>query len=289
MQYTGFYINMDRNEERRGHVEKQLSEYNIKPRYARFPACDGNALNVKAPKISPGNTGCFCSHYQLLRSQIGAPTHIHVVEDDVVFSPFTAAILDTVLAKGMPGDFDMLYTDVFVPLNFTHLRDLMMRFRKSTTVGADGTVVNVNNFDVISLKDRVFACTSSYVVNRNSIGKLAAVLEEAVQSEIPLPIDLYYRQKTYEGRITAACLFPFITCVDVPLSQASATRPGPGRRLETSQLAATLLRNLFFVHSKPRELLAACESSFANGPMDDRDKVLASISRFALSPDYEVF
>jgi GR25 family glycosyltransferase involved in LPS biosynthesis len=124
MSYRGFYINLDQNLERRSHIEKRLTAYQLKSRYTRFPACLGNALNLKAPKLSAGAIGCFSSHYLLLKSQIDSPTYIHVTEDDVVFSPVIATLLDTLLAKGVLGDYDMLYTDIFVPIDLQHVRDL---------------------------------------------------------------------------------------------------------------------------------------------------------------------
>ena len=289
MQYHGFYINLDQNAARRAHVENQLAAFNLQALYTRFPACAGNALNVKASRISPGVIGCFSSHYLLLKSQSNTSTHLHVVEDDVVFSPLIAKFIDSLATDGALDAWDMLYTDIFVPIEFNTLQDLSLRFRRCTTLAEDGTVNKVENFTTLPLKDRVFASTASYIVNKNSVGKLAALLEEAVQSGIRNPIDLFYRKHIWEGRITAACLFPFITSVDLGLSQASDIGPTSNNKFESSLLATTLLRNLFFLHSKPRDLLAACASHLNCGHMDDRDKVLASICHFALSPSFQQF
>jgi len=187
------------------------------------------------------------------------------------------------------GDYDMLYTEVFVPIDRRHVRDLSLRYRQNMIFNEDGSVKSVKNFSVLPLKDRVFAGTVSYIVNKNSIAKVASILEEAVRSEIPTPIDLYYRQKTQEGRIKAGCLFPFVTTVDLKLNQASNIEVSPRKNLENSLFANTLLRNLFYVHSNPTELLAACESVLGHDPMDDHDKVLAGIYRFGLSANYEEF
>ena len=289
MQYRGFYINLDQNVERRTHVEKQLSAYTLTSRYTRFPACLGNALNLKAPKLSSGAIGCFSSHYQLLKSQISSPTHLHVVEDDIVFSPAIASLLDSLLAQGVMDDCDMLYTDILIPIDLGHLRDLSLRFRQSTILNEDGGVKSISNFSVLALKDRIFACTSSFLVNKNSIAKIASILDEAVQTEITLPIDLYFRQKTREGRIISGCLFPFLTTVSMPLSRVSDVKLSSPQNLDTSICATTLLRNLFFVHSKPRELLASSEILLGLAPMDDRDKIIANICRFGLSHNFESF
>lgn len=289
MLYRGFYINLDASADRRDHVETQLAAYKLQAYYERFPACAGNALNLKAPDVSPGNVGCFCSHYQLLKSQLGTATHLHIVEDDVVFSPLVATVIEAQAQSGTLDAWDLFFTDVFVPFDFLQLQELAVAFRKCTELRADGTVERVRSFAIIPLKDRTFASTASYIVNRNSVGKVAAVLEEAVRTEVPLPIDLFYRQRVREGRLNAACLFPFITTVDVPLSQSSIISPSIPDQIQTSLLAAALLRRLFFIHSEPQRLLAACVAQLGGGPMDARDQVLAQLGRFALSEGYQTF
>ena len=164
-----------------------------------------------------------------------------------------------------------------------------MRFCQSAILNEDGGVKSVTHFSVLTLKDRVFACTSSYIVNKNSIAKIASILEEPVQGGISVPIDLFFRKKTHDGQIKSGCLFPFVTTVNLHLSRASDIKLAPRKNLETSLCAATLLRNLFYVHGKPGELLAACELFLGTTPMDDRDKVLSSICRFGLSPNFELF
>ena len=289
MPYQGFYLNLDRSVERRKHLEGQLAAYGLLGQYTRFPACDGNVLKVKAPGVSLGNVGCFSSHYLLLKAHLHTPTHLHLVEDDVVLSPFVASFIETMAARGVLAPWDLVFTDMLVPIDLRVLQDLSQRFRRCTTLNPDGTVKAVENFAVLPLKDRTFASTASYLVNKNSVGKVAAVLEEAIRSEVPKPIDLFYRQMIQEGRITAACLFPFITSVDLGLSQSSNISVSDPSKVEISLLAATLLRQLFFVHSQPRRLLATCESRLGAGAMDDRDQVLANICRFALSANFEAF
>jgi len=289
MSYRGFYITLDQSIERRNHVEKQLSACNLESRYTRFPACVGNALNLKAPNLKPGQIGCFSSHYLLLKSQVDSPEHLHITEDDVVFSPVIATILDSLLAKGALVDYDLLYTEVSIPIDRPHIRDLALRFHKNIILNEDGTIKSVKNFSVLPLKDRIFSGTVSYMVNKNSIAKVASILEEAAHTEITMPIDLYFRENIRAGRIKAGCLFPFVTTVDLKLNKSSTVELSPRKNLETSIFASALLRNLFYVHSKPAELLAACQSVLGQAPMNDRDKVLAGICCFGLSANYEQF
>src|SRR5258708_15667754 len=84
--YRGFYINLDRSPERRGEVEAQLKRFGLEHRYRRFPAADGNVLNVPNPRLTNAEIGCFTSHYLVLKENLDSRTHLHIVEDDVVFS-----------------------------------------------------------------------------------------------------------------------------------------------------------------------------------------------------------
>ena len=66
MNYLGFYINLDRSPQRRIGIVTQLEELQLLSQYSRFPAADGNVLNLKELSLRTGEIGCFTSHYLLL-------------------------------------------------------------------------------------------------------------------------------------------------------------------------------------------------------------------------------
>lgn len=289
MRYRGFYINLDSSSERRRSLQQQLARYHLQRGYERFPACQGNVLDAYAPNVSPGNIGCFTSHYRLLKSQIGSAQHLHVAEDDILFSPATEPVLDSLIESGRINDWDLLFTDVLVPPDLRLLQDLSVRFRQCARLNPEGLVERLDNFCLLPLKNRVFASTTSYLVNKDSLGKVTGLLEQAVQTEIPLPIDLFYRRKIQEGRLMAACVFPFVTSVEAGHSLASEISPDASAKLHSSLVASMLLRSLFFVASNPRGLLAACESHLRGGPLDPRDQVLSRLCQFVVSPNFQFF
>ena len=289
MNYAGYYINLDRNLGRRQDVEKQLEAYNLQQYYRRHPASLGNVLNLNAPKVRPGAIGCFTSHYLLLQALRNTSTHVHIVEDDILFGPSTGMVIDSLVRSGDVDKWDMLYTDVMVPPDVRDIRDLSALFRECTTLNPDGTLRTIEGLKFINLKGRVFASTVSYVVNKNSVNKIADILGEAIQGELTLPIDLYYRRQIHQGRITAACIFPFATSVNPQANLISNISDTADRNLQRSLLATTMLRNLFFLHCDPKNLLSLSTGNLKEDRTDARDQVISDILRFSVSPCFQGF
>jgi GR25 family glycosyltransferase involved in LPS biosynthesis len=289
MHYTGYYINLDRNSDRKQELERQLAAYNLAPFYKRHPASLGNTLNLRAPSLKPGAVGCFISHHLLLQSLKNTSTHVHVVEDDVVFGPTTGLVIDSMARNGDLEKWDMLYTEVGVPPDVHHIRELSALYRQCATLNPDGTLKKVERFTLLNLSRRVFASTVSYVVNKNSLNKIAAILAEAVQGELSLPIDLFYRRQIHQGRISAACIFPFVTSVNIRENLVSNITDTSDSNLQRSILSATLLRSLFFLHCDPKALLRLGAEYLQVDSVDARDQVIGDILRFTVSPSCQPF
>jgi GR25 family glycosyltransferase involved in LPS biosynthesis len=289
MHYTGYYINLDRDAERRREVERQLAAWNLQPFYHRHPGSPGNALNLRAPALKPGAVGCFTSHYLLLQSLKHASTHVHVVEDDVLFGPTTGMVIESLARNGDLDKWDMVYTDVWVPPDLQYIRELSALYRQCAALNPEGTLKKLERFAMLDLKGRVFASTVSYVVSRRSLAKVAAILAEAVQGELPMPIDLYYRRQIHQGRISAACIFPFVTSVNIRHNLSSNITDTADRNLQRSILATTMLRNLFFLHCEPQQLLKLGAEYLRVDSLDARDQVIADILRFGVSSCWQAF
>jgi GR25 family glycosyltransferase involved in LPS biosynthesis len=289
MHYTGYYINLDGNRGRKQELERQLAACNLQPIYKRHPASLGNALNLKAPGLKPGAVGCFTSHYLLLQSLKNAATHVHVAEDDIVFGPTTGLVIDSMARNGDLDKWDMIYTDVWVPPDLQYIRELSALYRQCATLNPDGTLKKVERFTLLNLSRRVFASTVSYVVNKNSLNKIAAILAEAVQGELSMPIDLYYRHQIHQGRISAACIFPFVTSVNIRENLISNITDTADGKLQRSILSTTMLRNLFFLHCDPKSLLKLGAEYLQVDAVDARDQVIGDILRFSVSPSAQAF
>src|ERR1700733_16232186 len=116
MDYRGFYINLDRRPDRRAEMEAELARYNLKEAYKRFSAADGNSLRGPNPHLKEGEMGCFTSHYLLLKENLGQTKPLHVIEDDVVFASCTGQAIRWAIEQGHLAKYDIIYTDIFVPL-----------------------------------------------------------------------------------------------------------------------------------------------------------------------------
>ena len=113
--YHGLYINLDRSTARRDAMEKQLDRLGLSPFYARFPAIDGASLNSPRSTIKPGENGCFQSHYRALLSARSRGKCVHMVEDDALLSSSMRPVIEEAISQNVFEQFDVLFTDIFVP------------------------------------------------------------------------------------------------------------------------------------------------------------------------------
>src|SRR6476646_7970005 len=97
MSYSGLYINLDRSRQRRDWVENQLDRYHLTGRYRRFPAVDGALAEPRNSPVGLPEIGCFLSHYGATEAGLEWPGHLHVVEDDVLFSRRTHEVLSSII------------------------------------------------------------------------------------------------------------------------------------------------------------------------------------------------
>lgn len=87
------YINMDKNPERNEHMISEFKNHNI-TNYERFKGIDGKAPITEKDKslfkknsLTPGEIGCFLSHYYVWKKLIDSDYDYFVVsEDDSVFA-----------------------------------------------------------------------------------------------------------------------------------------------------------------------------------------------------------
>src|SRR5262245_19235542 len=114
--YRGYFLNLDRNGQRREALTRHLAERGAGERYERWAVVDGKAAAAEHPtKLDPGNLGLWLSHERLLKS-IPADQHVHILEDDAILGTNAVGILDELLGhldKSLAG-WDLLFTDIFV-------------------------------------------------------------------------------------------------------------------------------------------------------------------------------
>jgi GR25 family glycosyltransferase involved in LPS biosynthesis len=285
MSYRGFYINLDRRPDRRAEIESELKQYGVSDLYARFPAMAGAELRTPNDKVQDGEIGCFWSHYKLLEQNLANPHPLHVIEDDVLFSSHARALIETLVGNNFFG-FDLIFTDVFVPVDIETLKLYKGIYDKCSRTESNGERV-FHDFKFIDLAALNFACTASFAVNGNSIEKLHALFGQHIKSGIIMPIDLYIRQLTHERKIKSACLFPFSTSVS---PDGLATTGIENRyKSDLSVLVAYLLRYSFFVGCDWKKCLDLLPADSICEEEDPHRKLILSVIKFRLFGDYQEF
>lgn len=245
--YAGFYVNLDRSPGRRKQIESEIARHADGRVYQRFSAVDGNVVSLPSLKLAPGEFGCLLSHLRLLEQISGCDDHIHVVEDDTVFSRFTAKAVASIVRSDMFDHFDLVFTESFVEATRRAYKKYKLLYDKAVERDADGRVVRMHPTIV-----NYVAGTTSFVVNYRSIPTLVDVLRRSLEGDAVVPIDIAIRNAVCEGKLRVGCLFPFVTACRIDGLATSTI----GRQ-ENDQLSRFLLqlgRNSFFVDSDHKAL-----------------------------------
>lgn len=285
MSYTGFYINLARSPERRKEIEQQLERFRLQHRYRRFDATDGNALGRPAPRLTEGEIGCFLSHFRVLEQNIGSSEHLHIVEDDVLFSSVTEPVIESIIASDAFQQYDIVYCDLTFPPEGSYYRNYKERYDRVTARDASGKITGYR-FHIADLKDQVFHCLSSYIVNRASIEKIHDICARELAAGPKLPVDIAIRQGFYKRAINVGCIFPFVT--SVRLERVLRTTM-PGRHESLSVLAANLARQSFFVECDWARCAEYLRRLQERSEPDPHRRLLAGVLEFSMSSHFRDF
>lgn len=279
MTYAGFYINLDDSVARRAEVEAEIARYGLQDRYRRFPAVKGNALGFPNPRLSDSEIGCFTSHYVLLKDNAAAATHLHILEDDVIFSHLTEYALRWVIESGAIEQYDIIFTDTLVvPRNFDYqyCKEL---YERSVKRDASGKIATVR-FNIVSH----VAGMNSYIVNRGSIAKLIDFCAQELSRGPSKPLDIAIRDAAEKGKLRTGVLFPFTTSVRLERSVDTTVL---GRRHNAATVVAAWLgRQSFFVDADINALRAQAERLLELPTNDAHHDLLARILAFSLTKQF---
>ena len=263
---AGVYINLDRSTERRARVDAQLARHGLTPDYARFSACEAGPADSSGSALEPGEIGCFRSHCAVLRQFASGGRHLHVAEDDVVFSSHFAAVTGELVRSGMLDRYDLIFLDTVVAVGLelvSEFRRLHERNVSRARCGADAPVI------VLDFKHHRFAGASSYLVSRRALAHVANLLERELAAGPTLPLDLQYGRLMQTDGLRIGCAFPFVTTVRLE-SAAETTivgREGGG----AIRFACDLLRYAFYADCDwevARHAIEAIEPSLLTNPTD---------------------
>lgn len=150
-------------------------------------------------KISGNEKGCYLSHVDIIRAHQTSDSAYMVLEDDAVFGASTCRAVDGYLAQKDSGQWDLLFTDVCIPNPGTMVE--LIRLRRQ--LAAERSI------RLLDLKVTPFAAAAAYVVMPGASKKLLDVLGSA--QTLDQPYDMALRRAIYQGKLKAACFFPFLT------------------------------------------------------------------------------
>jgi GR25 family glycosyltransferase involved in LPS biosynthesis len=278
MQYRGFYLNLERDADRRRRLEVQLAHYRLRELYSRFPAADGNILGFPNPHLAAGEIGCFTSHYLVLKQNADAGLPLHVVEDDVVFSEFAEEVV-TYAVSHLLDDYDIVFTDTAFDLADTkivqlrHARDLFESHLRRDDAG------KITSVGLTTIPHT--AGSSSYIVNPRSIPKLLMIYERLLAGGNRSPFDLVLKQLADERGIRTTCLFPFVTSVQIDAD----TTIGDRQHDPLAIVASNLVRAAFFVGADLEELRALSRDRLPGPETDPYRELFARSLVYFLSRD----
>lgn len=289
MPFVGRYINMDASTERRDALEAQLERLGLADRYQRFAGIDGREIERSRTRLSPGELGCFMAHYRCIVESGGEGEHLHVMEDDVVIAPQAASLLERVTRDAL-GDCDLVFTDVFMPLDMQTLFGMMQQYRVSG-MPAQRRVAPEWRLPAYvmypSLAHTAFSGATSYFVNQASREKLLTLIEEEIEQGPNLPIDMLYRALVNQGRLTARCTMPFLTSIRAD-SICDTTIIGRNQHDE-SAMAFYALRSFFYL-ARDDEALGGVMGEI-NGRLEDVDYLGPALEffRYVFSERFQIF
>jgi GR25 family glycosyltransferase involved in LPS biosynthesis len=209
-----YFINLSTEIEKRRLIEANFkghvgSNINLN----RFEALDINFVTSNELKgtLTSAEKACFSSHRALINKNIGTDKNLFIMEDDIIFSNKTIPLLNKIIASDN-FDWDIIYTDICVP-EISLMRDLFLLkedCRKN------------DQLQVIDLRNKNYASAAAYVVNKNSISKIAEYLNSII--EIDAPIDIVLRNLVHTNALKGFVAFPFLTSLS-SLSESSTVQP----------------------------------------------------------------
>ena len=269
-------------------MEAQLARAGCAGAYERFRAVDGASLPSRGVPISLGELGCFMSHYHCINT--AAPdSHVHVIEDDVVFAPQTFALINDI-QEAAADSFDLLYTDIFVPLNANTIFNLMEFYRATGMIEArraDPFTRMPHSIMFPNLRPIEFTGATSYIVNRDSRHKIRRLLEEELEAGPAQPIDMCLRRWIAGGQLRALCTMPFLTSIR-PESIQNSTIIGRHQNPATA-FAYYLMRSFFYVAKDEASLIEQARSLTADLPDPGYIDSLLEVFRFLFSERFVQF
>jgi GR25 family glycosyltransferase involved in LPS biosynthesis len=238
LQWDGYYINLDRSPLRRAEIEKQIKARNLSGQYRRFSAIDGRFLETSS-SLGKGEVGIFKSHLELIRTAANSSTTTHIIEDDILFSKYTAPFVSSLMNSGLLENFDVFVTDTGFAPNARQYRSFRSQMPQHLSDS------NKSDIKILDISAVYRWGMTSYIVSPSGARKFLAVAEQEWLRGPRLPIDRVLERAARARQLSIGCSFPFVTWLDMASADlSSADRSDEVPLLQTVQ---RLARHPFFI------------------------------------------
>jgi GR25 family glycosyltransferase involved in LPS biosynthesis len=207
MRFQGLYLNMERAQQRRAHMEAMLKGAGVADRYRRVEAIDGTTLDPSWEKTKAGAKGCYLSHVTVLKQAAAFDGITHIVEDDVLLTSAVVQFLESAFAAESLVQFDIVFLSLWV--DYPNLPGLVSQ-RRAIPAGI---------FRAFDIRLARISSTDSYIVNRQSAGKLVRLLEIVGPTK---PVDNMLQYMAQLGEVKAGFVLPFVTAIEPNVGVDSA-------------------------------------------------------------------
>ena len=272
--YRGVYINLARNKKRRASLVRHLEAVGAASRYERVEAVDGRAVaaRFKTP-LDAGSLGLWLTHEAILQTHRARGQHLHILEDDTVLVSRASQRFEQVLSDADAGSsWDLLFTDIFVPLSVQTLRLLTEQMERHARSG---------QYARVDLAPIAFASASSLFINKRSIAKYARLIRGKWTRGIP--IDLFIRQLVQEGALRASVTVPFLTSI------ADSAQSDVRGKTDRSRQVCDVFRRGFFEEADHSALLTQMRALTKGARLSDLAALFVKAESFSLSDRWTPF
>ncbi len=245
-----FYINLDRATDRRQSIEASFQRA-ARPGWSleRIAAFDAAYVEKAAVpgRIRPAEKACFLSHKEAVRRSLAHEGPVFILEDDVIFSDKTFAVLEALLARP-PTAWDLWFTDISV----AHMGSMIELAVLKIQMDATRAVKTLN------LRELPFFSSAAYLVHEGAKTKFLGIMDAVTSFDVAY--DSFLNQSVADGKLEAHAIFPFLTTLS-DLAGASDIQSGA---LRDGNTILNLFRKLVWIDgsaAQHRETLAAITQS----------------------------
>jgi GR25 family glycosyltransferase involved in LPS biosynthesis len=229
----GLYINLDRSPVRRSKVEAEIARIGLADRYRRI-------RGVVAPE--PYN-GCSLSHIKAMQEAAKIGGIVHIIEDDVLLSGRLEPFLRSDQLAQLLETYDIVYLSMWVDPKPEAVRLFLNALPQS------------GERAVLDMHGPRIGAMDSYVVAPRSIGRVVELMTSQMTKSKVLYNDAFINTMVKYGRLKAATVVPFLTCIDLDTGTRSALQT-----LERDeQRMLVRLRTSFFVDRERQDSMGPGE------------------------------